>query len=84
MSYEKNCIDFALYSNPQEEHYQDEATLDDYNREAFGGEVDQFVWCEDFTEEDHAWCDAHGVTDEASYDRAMRAEQNKLNIRNLL
>jgi len=35
--YEQSCNDFANYSNHWEEHCQDEATLDDYNREAFAG-----------------------------------------------
>ena len=82
MSYQQDCEDFALFSSPWEEHcqYEDNAAYD-YHHEAYAGETDQFAWCEDFTEEDYAFCEKHGVTDEASYNRACKAT---LNIRDLI
>lgn len=84
MNYQRSCEDFALFGSPWEEHCNDQASEFDYNQEAFAGERDQFAWCEDFDEEDIAFCDAHGVTDEASYYKALEAERKTLNIRDLI
>ena len=71
MNYQQECENFANHSSQFQEHNEDNGA-EDYYHEVYAGDADQFAWCEDFTEEDHAWCEAHGVTDEASYNQARK------------